>query len=75
MRLQTNGMMERFNGQIEDILQSHRFRSGDGLEQTLVRYVCLYNGQLPQSVLNGRMPIDALKDWHRQNPELFLTTV
>ena len=71
MRPQTNGMVERFNGRIEDVLQSHRFRSGEDLEQTLLRYVRLYNGQLPQSVLKGRAPIDALKDWHRLNPELF----
>ncbi|ODT60290.1 MAG: hypothetical protein ABS73_06595 [Paracoccus sp. SCN 68-21] len=55
-------MVERFNGRIEDILQSHRFRSGEDLEQTILRYVRLYNGQLPQSVLKGRTPIDALKD-------------
>jgi hypothetical protein len=24
----TNGMVERFNGRIEDVLQSHHFRSG-----------------------------------------------
>ena len=30
-----------------------------------------YNGQIPQSVLKGRTPIDALKDWQRQRPELF----
>jgi hypothetical protein len=71
MRPQTNGMVERFNGRIEDILQSHRFRSGEDLEQTILRYVRLYNGQLPQSVLKGRTPIDALKDWHHQKPELF----
>ena len=71
MRPQTNGMVERFNGRIEDVLQSHRFRSGEELEQTLLRYVRLYNGQLPQSVLKGRTPIDALKDWHREKPELF----
>lgn len=35
MRPQTNGMVERFNGRIEDVLQSHRFRGGDDLEQTL----------------------------------------
>ena len=62
MHPQTNGMVERFNGRIEDILQSHRFRSGEDLEQTILRYVRLYNGQLPQSVLKGRTPIDALKD-------------
>ena len=71
MRPQTNGMVERFNGRIEDILQSHRFHSGEDLEQTLLRYAHLYNNQLPQSVLKGRSPINALKDWQRQRPELF----
>jgi transposase InsO family protein len=71
MRPQTNGMVERFNGRIEDVLQSHRFRSGEDLEQTILRYVHLYNGQLPQSVLKGRTPIGALKDWHRDKPGLF----
>lgn len=71
MRPQTNGMVERFNGRIEDVLQSHRFRSGEDLEQTILRYVQLYNSQLPQTVLKGRTPIGALKDWHRQKPELF----
>ena len=36
MRPQTNGMVERFNGRIEGVLQSHRFHSGEDLEQTLV---------------------------------------
>lgn len=43
MRPQTNGMVERFNGRIEDVLQSHRFQSGEDLEETLLRYVHLYN--------------------------------
>ena len=71
MRPQTNGMVERFNGRIEDVLQSHRFQSGEDLEQTILRYVRLYNGQLPQSALKGRTPLAALKDWHREKPELF----
>lgn len=71
MRPQTNGMAGRFNGRTEDILRSHRFRSGEDLEQTILRYVRLCNGQLPQSVLKGRTPTDALRDWHRQRPELF----
>jgi transposase InsO family protein len=37
MRPQTNGMVERFNGRIEDVMQSHRFRSGEDLEQTILR--------------------------------------
>ena len=63
-------MAEGFNGRIEDVLQSHHFRSGNDLEQTILRYVRLYNGQLPQSVLKGRTPADTLKDWQRQKPKL-----
>jgi transposase InsO family protein len=40
---QTNGMVERFNGRIEEVLQSHHFRSDDELGTTLHRYVWLYN--------------------------------
>ena len=47
MRPQTNGMVERFNGRIEDVLQSHRLQNGEDLEQTILRYVMLYNQQLP----------------------------
>jgi len=71
MRPQTSGMVERFNGRIEDVLQSHHVQSGEDLEQTLLRCVRLYNAQLPQSVLKGRTPIDALKDWQRQRPGMF----
>ena len=42
---QTNGMVERFNGRIEEVLQSHHFRSGEELGTTLHRYVWLYNQQ------------------------------
>ena len=38
---QTNGMVERFNGRIEEVLQSHHFRSGEELETTLHCYVWL----------------------------------
>ena len=48
---QTNGMVERFNGRIEEVLQSHHFRSGEELEITLHRYVWLNNHQLPKSAL------------------------
>ena len=81
---QTNGMvsshglkanhcraMERFNRRIEDVLQSHHFRSGEKLEATLDRYVWLYNQQLPQSALGSKTPLQAMKDWHKLKPELF----
>ena len=68
---QTNGMVERFNGRIEEVLQSHHFRSGEELEATLHRYVWLYNQQLPQSALRSRSPLQAMKDWYTLKPELF----
>ena len=68
---QTNGMVERFNGRIEEVLQSHHFHSGEELETTLHRYVALYNQQLPQSALGSKTPLQAMKDWHKLKPELF----
>ena len=68
---QTNGMVERFNGRIEEVLQSHHFRSGEELETTLHRYVWLYNQQLPQSALGSKTPLQAMKDWRKLKPELF----
>lgn len=62
---ETHAMVERFNGWLEDVLHSHRFRRGEDLKQAILRYVRLYNSQLPQSVLTGRTPIGALKNWHR----------
>ena len=66
-----NGMVERFNGRIEEVLQSHHFRSGKELETTLHRYVLLCNQQLPQSALGSKTPLQAMKDWHKLKPELF----
>ncbi len=68
---QTNGMVERFNGRIEEVLQSHHFRSGEELEATLHRYAWLYNQQLPQSVLDRKTPLNAMKDWRKIKPEMF----
>ncbi|MFT4961592.1 MAG: hypothetical protein ACI92Z_002684 [Paracoccaceae bacterium] len=59
------------NGRIEDVLQSHHFKSGEELEATLHRYVRLYNPQLPQSALDSKTPLQAMKDWHKPKSELF----
>ena len=79
---QTNGMvpshglkanhcraMERFSRRIEEVLQSHRFRSVEELETTLIRYVWLYNQQLPQSTLGRNTPLQAMKDSHDLKPK------
>jgi transposase InsO family protein len=56
---QTNGMVERFNDRIADVLKTHRFNSREDLAQTLHRYVYLYNHQLPQPALHSRTPIQS----------------
>lgn len=72
---QTNGMVERFNGRISDVLASTRFRSRDDLETTLRRYVILYNQHIPQKALDHKTPMDALRDWHKRQPDLFVRPV
>ena len=68
---QTNGMVERFNGRLAQILRTHRFNSALDLETTLQRYVWLYNEQLPQKALGHVAPIEALKKWQTTHPFLF----
>jgi hypothetical protein len=63
--------VERFNGRIEEVLQSHHFRSGEDLETTLHRYAWLYNEQIPQSALGNKAPSQAMKEGHKLRPELF----
>lgn len=72
---QTNGMVERFNGRLEQVLHSHHFSSADDLEATLHRFVWLYNHQLPQKALNHEAPVQALKRWQISHPHLFSKTV
>jgi transposase InsO family protein len=68
---QTNGMVERFNGRIADVLKTNHFNSALDLEQTLTRYVHLYNHQLPQSALKSKTPFQSMKDWYDSHPHLF----
>ncbi len=72
---QTNGMVERFNGRIADILRTHHFRSGEELETALMRYAWLYNHQLPQKALGHIAPVQALKNWQTSHPHLFVKRV
>jgi IS30 family transposase len=71
-RPQTNGMVERFNGRIADVLKTTRFDSTQDLATTLHRYAGLYNHHIPQRALRHVAPIQALTDWYRKKPELFI---
>jgi len=68
---QTNGMVERFNGRISDILKTTRFDSAEDLRQTMERYMRIYNHHIPQKALGHIVPIQALKDWQAKKQDLF----
>ena len=68
---QTNGMVERFNGRISDILKTTHFDGSQDLRQTLEKYMRIYNHHIPQKTLGHISPIQALKEWQRKKPELF----
>jgi transposase InsO family protein len=68
---QTNGMVERFNGRISEVLNTHRFHSAEDLEHTLLRYVAVYNHYLPQSALKSQTPMQTMKSWYKSHPLLF----
>ena len=61
----------RFNGRISEVLATHRFESGQDLATTLERYAWLYNQHLPQLALQHRTPVQAMKAWQKQRPDLF----
>lgn len=64
---QTNGMIERFNGRISDVLATTRFDSSASLAETLTRYVRIYNQYIPQKALGHIAPIQAMKDWQKKH--------
>jgi len=68
---QTNGMIERFNGRIVDVVRTHRFDSSASLKTTLIRFVYLYNYHIPQKNLLHKTPLQTLQQWYAQHPLLF----
>lgn len=68
---QTNGMVERFNGRISEVIGQTRFASAAQLEATLINYGKTYNHHIPQRALGGICPVDALKKWQEKKPDLF----
>lgn len=69
-----NGMMERFNERISDVLTSRRYGSSDDLEQTLEHFFWLYNYYITQKALRYKAPIAAMNEWQLKRPELFTQT-
>ena len=72
---QTNGMVERFNGRISELMTQTRFASAAELETTLKLYLRTYNHSIPQRALKHKTPAQALKVWRADRPEIFAKRV
>lgn len=72
---QTNGMVERFNGRISDLVKQTRFACAVELETTLTLYLKTYNHHIPQRALKHQTPIQALQKWRSEKPDLFVKRV
>lgn len=72
---QTNGMVERFNGRVSEVMGQTRFTSAAELQATLTNYVKTYNHRIPQRALDHLSPVQALKKWQAEKPHLFVKRV
>jgi transposase-like protein len=72
---QTNGMVERFNGRISEVLKQTRFTCAAELESTLLAYVVIYNNHIPQKALKHLSPIQVMQNWQQNKPEIFTSLV
>lgn len=67
---QTSGMVERFNGRVEQIAHPHRIDAAEYLHTPLDSYLSLYNGHLQQKALRHVASAPVLKHWHKSCPVL-----
>ena len=68
-------MVERFNGRVSELVSQTRFTSAAELQTTLNNYVKTYNHRIPQRALNHLSPVQALKKWQTEKPDLFVKRV
>ncbi len=62
---QTNGMVERFNGRISDILAATRFLSRDGLQTTIKCYAELLQRIPGAERLRPQDTLQAIRMWRK----------
>jgi Integrase core domain len=68
---QTNGMVERFNGRISELIKSFYFRTFVDLSIALSDYLDMYNNQIPQKALNYKTPTQVILEWKDKIPLSF----
>ena len=64
-------LVERFNGRIAEVIAQTRFKSAAEIDATLTSYVHTYNHLIAQRALDHRSPVQALRQWRSDRPELF----
>jgi len=72
---QTNGMVERFQVRISNILKTTYFQTGDEMRATLYDYLKVYNERIVQRALGHLTPVEKMEQWEKEKPELFVRTV
>lgn len=68
---QTNGMVERFNGRISQVVKTTFFANADEMILTLKQYMKTYNNHIIQRNLGHLTPVQTMKKWYQEKPELF----
>lgn len=68
---QPNGMIERFNSRVAEVLRTTTFASARHLETALQKYLHLYNHDIPQKNLGHVTPVAKLKEYYHTKPTLF----
>jgi len=64
-------MIECSNGRIVDVSDTTRFDSAEHLNDTIKRYVQVYNQHIPQKKLGHIPPLQTMKNWPQKQPNLF----
>ena len=71
VRAPDNGIVERFNGQIAEVIKVTFFNSSQEPCDTSLHYIKIYDQQIPRKALGHIASIQALKNGHRKCPDLF----
>ena len=69
LQMEIEELKDKNNSLSQEVQNAQHSR--EDLEQTLLRYVALYNHQLPQSALKSKTPMQTMKDWYKEHPHLF----
>jgi len=70
-RPQTNGMVERFNRRISEVITDNKVNNHNELWEILVWYLVDYNFRSPQRVLEGMTPYEKMLEWYTKKREIF----